>query len=358
MTETTTKSTSDPGALADIKARREAGESLATIGAAYGITRERVRQICAKHNIECPVNLRSAPPEAIEAAVAAMQAGASQGAAAQAAGITSNTLRRHIQLLGVELPAAPDTSERWAGRTFGMWTVLPDSYRFDNQNPNARSVECRCECGTVRRVLISNLHGGMSRGCGCRTSTGQRKRTPWVCAATGQRFETTAALARHLGVNNLALTRRLNRGESYTDAQGRLWEADHQAAVPHTARPWVCIQTGEQWADVQALAEYLTVVPSALSQALHKGRAYPAANGLHYCPAGMEAELEVRPRHTNASNAASPHVWVCDQTGEQWPSRGQLEKHLGLGSHGLARRDVFTDAEGRTYRRAELEAAA
>jgi hypothetical protein len=347
--------TTDPAARADITARRQAGESLATIGTAYGITRERVRQLCTKWGVTSPVDLRTAPPEAIEAALAAMRAGASQGAAAQAAGITASTLRRHIQLLGVELPAAPDTAERWAGRSFGLWTALPNSYQYDAAKPSSRSVECRCECGTVRRVQISNLLSGVSRGCGCRTSTGQRKRTPWVCTATGQRFETTAALARHLGVNNLVLTRRLNRGESYTDGTGRVWAPDREAAVPHIARPWVCIQTGEQWADVQTLAQHLGVVPSSLAQALHKGRAYPATDGLHYCPAGREAELEVRPRHLNASNAVRPQAWVCDQTGEQWPSRGQLEKHLGLGSHGLARRDAFTDAEGRTYRRVEQQ---
>jgi len=215
--------------------------------------------------------------------------GTSQMAAAKAAGIDARTLRRHIQLQGLAPPAvASTTADKWAGRVFDLWTVLPNSYQYDSAKPSSRSVECRCECGTVRRVQITNLTNGVSRGCGCRNSTGQRVRTPWICAATGERVTTTAGLARHLGVNNLTLVRRLNKGRTYTDAKGQVWEPDTQAATPHIAKQW---------------------------------------------------------------------TWVCVETGQTWPSRSALEKHLGLYHHGLARAgSSYTAADGLTYSRTEAGA--
>ncbi len=342
----------DPLAREDITTRRLAGESLETIGESHGLTRERVRQLCKSWGITSPVDLRSTPPAVLEAAAAAVQAGASQAAAAREAGISTSTLRRYIQQQGLELPAAPDTGERWAGRTFGMWTVLPNSYQYDAARPCSRSVECRCECGTVRRVQITNLRAGVSRGCGCRVKNGSRVRTPWVCEATGDRAETTAALARMAGVNYLSVVRKANRGEVFTDSQGREWLPERAGAVPHNAGvPWICIQTRDTWPNLRSVAAHLGSAPSALVKAVAKGRAYAAADGHHYCPAVKEGQLEMRPRHRNADAAYTPQPWICDQTGQQWPSRGQMEKHLGLGSHGLARRDAFTATDGLTYRR-------
>jgi hypothetical protein len=261
--------------------------------------------------------------------------GTSQRAAAKAAGVDGKTLAKYIQLQGLTPPVTA-TADKWAGRVFGLWTVLPNSYERDPDNSNKCHVECRCECGTVRRVSVGNLLSGASRGCGCRSSTGQRVRIPWSCAATGERFTTTAGLARHLGVNNLTLIRQLNKGRTYTDAQGRVWEPNAQAAVPHNAQHWACIQTREQWPSSSALARHLGVSNSALANAISKGRAYAATDGRHYCPVGLETELDLLPRDaTNGNNAVSPQTWVCMETGQTWPSRGLMEKHLGLYHHGL-----------------------
>jgi hypothetical protein len=107
------------------------------------------------------------------------------------------------------------------------------------------------------------------------------------------------------------------------------------------------------------MASHLRVSQSALLQALTKGLAYPATDGRHYCPVGREEELIVRPRHPNSDNAQAPQGWVCEETGEQWSSRSALERHLGLGDHGLARKGRrFTAADGRTYSRLEQQEGA
>lgn len=57
------------------------------------------------------------------------------------------------------------------GLIFGRWTVLSDTedkvavrkgktYRY-------RVVVAKCECGTVRSVLVQHLKGGKSVSCGC-----------------------------------------------------------------------------------------------------------------------------------------------------------------------------------------------
>jgi len=48
------------------------------------------------------------------------------------------------------------------GTIFGKWTVL-------GENPHTRhgKVLCRCECGTDKKVFVSNLLMGLSKSCGC-----------------------------------------------------------------------------------------------------------------------------------------------------------------------------------------------
>ena len=45
-----------------------------------------------------------------------------------------------------------------AGSRFGRWTALETSIG---------TVPCRCDCGTEKRVNVSNLRGGKSQSCGC-----------------------------------------------------------------------------------------------------------------------------------------------------------------------------------------------
>jgi len=49
------------------------------------------------------------------------------------------------------------------GMRFGRWTVTTPIVRVNG----ARFVECRCDCGTVRRVRVGLLLSGESRSCYC-----------------------------------------------------------------------------------------------------------------------------------------------------------------------------------------------
>ncbi len=50
------------------------------------------------------------------------------------------------------------------GQTFGKWTVISKARR---NSPTDRSIywNCKCECGTIRKVPTTNLVQGRSRGC-------------------------------------------------------------------------------------------------------------------------------------------------------------------------------------------------
>lgn len=52
-----------------------------------------------------------------------------------------------------------------AGRTFGLWLVLSE---LPQEGGDSRWL-CRCQCGTERPVLGTNLSKGTSTSCGCRT---------------------------------------------------------------------------------------------------------------------------------------------------------------------------------------------
>lgn len=51
------------------------------------------------------------------------------------------------------------------GEIYGRWTVIDNSFeRLDTGN---RTLLCRCECGTVRQVIMNELRSGRSQSCGC-----------------------------------------------------------------------------------------------------------------------------------------------------------------------------------------------
>ena len=227
-------SATTPEAQADITARRQAGESMAAIGRIHGISRERVRQLCDKWGVKCPVDLRRVPEARLEQAVALIKEGASPRAAAKTVGIGDAPLRQRLKELGLDRESL--RPNLYDGRRFELWSVVAGSYRYDTKNPHQRSVECRCECGTIRRVGIHNLLSGASRGCGCRSKTGSsvtRVRVPWICQQTGEQLPHTTALAKRAGVSPLPLYRRLHRGTAFVDPQGNTWTAQPEQAVEH-----------------------------------------------------------------------------------------------------------------------------
>jgi hypothetical protein len=65
-----------------------------------------------------------------------------------------------------------------AGTMFGSWTVIGESEPVDyikkGRPVQARAVVVRCDCGTIRSVLLHNLCSRRSKSCGCRGKTTTR----------------------------------------------------------------------------------------------------------------------------------------------------------------------------------------
>lgn len=282
----------DPEARADITKRREAGESLAAIGRTYDVSRERIRQLCDKWGVQAPKKKESTALKAVELvknfAVESLTEAARQG------GCCADALKRELRRQGFDLEQvkADLTAHRYDGQTWGDWSAIDGGYIYKDQNH--RWVMCRCTCGTERRVAVNNLLNKVSRGCGCRTASDRRRRVPWVCTETGERFENTMGLAKHLGLNQLLLYRRLHRGEPYIDAQGRQWnalpeeatlhrpDADHLAKMTSIqGRPVVCVETGEQWRSGAGAAEALGINPQTFRDAIRRNGSY-SVNGRTY----------------------------------------------------------------------------
>lgn len=61
---------------------------------------------------------------------------------------------------------------RIRGRRFGRWTAIDcvgrRTYTYENLISTTQVWKCRCDCGSVREVLRSNLINGDSTSCGCR----------------------------------------------------------------------------------------------------------------------------------------------------------------------------------------------
>ena len=91
-------------------------------------------------------------------------------------------------------PYIPDLN----GRRFGRWTVLamhPERYRSGRYHCLVRWL-CRCDCGTERVVIGSNLYRGKSTSCGkCRTPdlTGKRFGCWTVLAMHSERYRCSGA---------------------------------------------------------------------------------------------------------------------------------------------------------------------
>src|SRR5260370_25805059 len=54
-----------------------------------------------------------------------------------------------------------------AGEIYGRLTVLSQTRKVRPGGTIRRGAECRCDCGTVTTVEISDLKRGITRSCGC-----------------------------------------------------------------------------------------------------------------------------------------------------------------------------------------------
>ncbi|WP_291812647.1 hypothetical protein [Limnobacter sp.] len=287
----------DPAAIADIRTRREAGETLASIGETYGVTREYIRQVCVAHNIK---DKSPSILELTEKAIDLLKTGKATSVpqAAQLLGISSGTrlwiaAKNHNLDLSSALEYA--IAHKHDGKRFGMWEVIPGSYRRIMKEDTSKTiplVDCRCDCGTERTVMWHNLINHYSRGCGCRVKTGDRKQTPWLCLETNEREPYTQALANRFDINGLQLVRRKNLGQNWIAPDGTTWkpllEESHAFISPRKSRPWVCLDTGEVFESAQSLSRRLGVCNTGMYTCIKKGRTYCAWDRRHYVPVGME----------------------------------------------------------------------
>ena len=288
----------DSSAIDDIRTRREAGETLASIGKTYGVTREYIRQICNAHSIkdQTPRN-----PELAQKAIDLITAGKADSiqAAAKLLQVGTNKIYRGAKDSDLDLNAVVlnARSHRYDGKRFGMWEVLSGSFRYElrgHKQTRFALVDCRCDCGTERTVQLNNLQNGVTRGCGCR-SGGRRMHTPWQCLETKERQPSVSALVRRFDVENayLTLIGKTNLEESWRAPDGTTWIPLPEEATPYipgrkNSKPWTCIDTGEVWPTALALSKYLGTSSNALNYPIKQKRTYCGRDQRHYVPLGME----------------------------------------------------------------------
>ena len=220
----------------DIIRRREAGETYQQIGDVYGISRERVRQLCKKYGVDKPsVDLDIVALNA----VTQLKEGKSLKAVAGAANMSPDRLRRLIEKTGYDVSVVLEygKANSWNGRRFDMWEVQDGSYRREHpahRRTSVAYVTCKCDCGTIREVSTGNLLNRTSRGCGCRNTDGGRKNIPWLCRESGIRLETSMDLHKATNIPYLSIVRKLNRGDDcLIDSTGRTWTPLRNEAVEH-----------------------------------------------------------------------------------------------------------------------------
>ena len=340
--------------LPEIRSRREAGDSYADIADDLGVSRQRVQQLCAKHDIKGPFD--QPMEDKVAQAVALLKSGKSQEVASKEAGLSNGTLKKYAVQLGIDLHAAAKEGQkhRYDGKVYDWWTVLPGSYEYDPDNSNARSVECQCKCGTRRRVQLNNLINKVSRGCGCRSTkeVGGRKRTPWVCVETGEREPNTTALSRRVGINAILLYRRANRGEPMV-IEGKTWKPMAEEAIDHTLgspEQWIELATGKLFASGADVAREAGAHPATPSMAVRRGKAYRSPDGRFFAPVSQQ-DL---PQELPAIGGHPAMPWTCSKTGQVWGSLRDLAAHLEISVETLRRHRLrhgqYKAADGLVYR--------
>ena len=286
----------DLRAIADIKVRREAGETLSSIGKTYGVTREYIRQICSAHQIKpkTPSNTAIA-----QSALDLFNSGKafSIAEASRLLDATPHKIIRGAQLTHIDLDPAikKARTHQYDGRRYGMWQVIDGSYRRELRNDNEHTtplVDCICECGAKRTVMVHNLVNGVTRSCGCRTNK-QRMQTPWRCIETNERQPNATALVKHFDVRGkyLRVLACGNTKKTWEAPDGTTWEPMWEEATvytPNDGKAWICLDTGETWRTAKSLARYLRTSNSALYYSIKQNRTYCAYDQKHYAPVGME----------------------------------------------------------------------
>lgn len=103
------------------------------------------------------------------------------------------------------------------GQRFGKWTAIREAKKYigisGNKKSSARRFFCRCDCGTTRLVMVTNLIKGTSTSCNCgRIIHGECRKLP------GTKVNESSLLYIHRGI----LSRCYNKDNvNYSNYGGR-----------------------------------------------------------------------------------------------------------------------------------------
>ena len=93
------------------------------------------------------------------------------------------------------------------GEIFTRWSVLGKAPSRREDHGSRAYVQCRCECGTEREVMVKSLRSGSSRSCGClmlqaisvrKSAVGECYGHVTVIAEAEDRFRPSGAYTRHV----------------------------------------------------------------------------------------------------------------------------------------------------------------
>lgn len=73
------------------------------------------------------------------------------------------------------------------GDRYGMWTIVKEVERY--YIPSGRPLRrflCKCDCGTLREILLGTLRAPTLRSCGCAKK--KKKSQPWTAAPLGVKY--------------------------------------------------------------------------------------------------------------------------------------------------------------------------
>lgn len=192
-----------PAVLAQLKAMIDEGRNLAEIGAEFGVSRERVRQVCNGHGwvtqSKASLLRLRADIKANKASIEGLiKSGSKAADLARIYGVKTDAFMREIRgSISIRKAALAGRKQRsiayfnaMKGRSFGKWKVV--GANVCRGNKYLVPVLCECSCGARAYVIYGNLYRGYSLGCSS-CGVASRRRQVWV-RDDGKRFASTSAM--------------------------------------------------------------------------------------------------------------------------------------------------------------------
>ena len=210
--------------------------------------------------------------------------------------------------------------------------------RFESASAAARrlGVETTRISGAMRKGhAVHGLHFHPEGEEPCSESFSKRgkrggRRVPVVCFETGERFESMAAAARHLGTDTRRISAAVSRGQAAKGLHFHL-EDEERTAADFARRgggnakiPVICFETGERFGSMSEAARHLGI---SVQQVFSAVRGRRTAKGLHFHLEGDEPDAEDFAR-SRGGRAKIPVV--CFETGERFESMAAAARHLGV----------------------------